>query len=100
MTWHYMVAAKLMYHAITLAVKAKSRDERLEESDEIETLATAEANWSILEAGGHTAEALAAIIYRPLQVNEASKAIAAQYAAHLVRIEKTSNGPASNHVKT
>ncbi|MBA0158967.1 ATP-dependent endonuclease [Dickeya dianthicola] len=76
--------AKLMYLAITLAVKAKSRDERLEESDEIATLATAEAQWSILEAAGHNAETLAAIIYQPLQEKDASKAIAAQYAAYLV----------------
>ena len=76
--------AKLMHLSISLAAKAKSRDERLEEEDEIATLAAAEASWAKLESAGHTAEALAAIIYRPLKVNEASKAIAAQYAAHLV----------------
>lgn len=76
--------AKLMHLAISLAVKAKSRDERLEEMDEIVTLAEAEASWTKLEGEGHTPEALAAIIYRPLKLNEASKAIAAQYAAHLV----------------
>ncbi len=76
--------AKLMHLAISLAVKANSRDERLEEQDEILTLAEAEANWMKLTAVGHTAEALAAIIYRPLKMKEASKAIAAQYAAHLV----------------
>lgn len=76
--------AKLMYLAISLAVKAKSRDERLEEVDENVTLEQAEANWTKLEGEGHTPEALAAIIYRPLQLHEASKAIAAQYAAHLI----------------
>lgn len=76
--------AKLMHLAISLAVKAKSRDERLEEKDEISVLASAEASWTKLESEGHTPEALAAIIYRPLKVDEASKAIAAQYAAHLV----------------
>lgn len=76
--------AKLMHLAISLAVKAKSRDERLEESDEIATLAAAEASWTKLEGEGHAPEALAAIIYRPLKVDEASKAIAAQYAAHLI----------------
>ena len=76
--------AKLMHLAISLAVKANSRDERLEEQDEISMLAEAEANWTKLTAAGHTAEALAAIIYRPLKMKEASKAIAAQYAAHLV----------------
>lgn len=76
--------AKLMYFAISLAVKAKSRDERLEEKDEVETLAVAEKEWVTLKAAGHSAEALAAIIYQPLQEKDASKAIAAQYAADLV----------------
>jgi putative ATP-dependent endonuclease of OLD family len=76
--------AKLMHVAISLAVKAKSRDERLEEKDEIATLAAAKASWTNLKSEGHSAEALAAIIYRPLKVDEASKAITAQYAAHLV----------------
>ena len=76
--------AELMHLAITLAVKAKSRDERLDEQDEIDTLAAAKLSWANLQTAGHAADALAAIIYRPLKVNEASKAIAAQYAAHLV----------------
>ncbi|MEH8186137.1 AAA family ATPase [Aeromonas allosaccharophila] len=76
--------AKLMYLAISLAVKAKSRDERLEEADETATLAAAEVSWTILEKAGHSPEALAAIIYQPLYEKTASKAIAAQYAAHLV----------------
>ncbi|WP_081073482.1 ATP-dependent nuclease [Burkholderia stagnalis] len=76
--------AELMHLAITLAVKAKSRDERLDETDEIATLAAAKLSWAELQTAGHAPDALAAIIYRPLKVNEASKAIAAQYAAHLV----------------
>ena len=84
--------AKLMHLAISLAVKANSRDERLEEQDEISTLAEAEASWTKLEGAGHTAEALAAIIYRPLKVKEASKAIAAQYAAHLAYTGAYGNG--------
>ena len=76
--------AELMHLAITLAVKAKSRDERLDEKDEIDTLAAAKLSWADLQTAGHTPDALAAIIYRPLKVNEASKAITAQYAAHLV----------------
>jgi putative ATP-dependent endonuclease of OLD family len=76
--------AKLMYLAIALAIKANSRDERLEEIDEKVTLAAAELDWAILQVAGHTDEVLAAIIYKPLQMKEASKAIAAQYAAELV----------------
>ncbi len=76
--------AKLMHLAISLAAKAKSRDERLEEADEAETLAAAESSWASLDGAGHSPEALAAIIYKPLQLKEASKAIAAQYAAYLV----------------
>jgi len=77
--------AKLMYLAITLAEKAKSRDERLEEADETTTLTAAELNWATLEKAGHSPEKLASIIYKPLYENDASKAIAAQYAAHLIR---------------
>lgn len=76
--------AELMHLAITLAVKAKSRDERLNEQDEVDTLAAAKLSWAKLKVAGHAPEILAAIIYRPLQVRDASKAIAAQYAAHLV----------------
>ena len=84
--------AKLMHLAISLAVKAKSRNERLEEDDETETLAEAELSWTSLEGAGHTSEALAAIIYKPLQLKEASKAIAAQYAAYLVCTGKYGTG--------
>lgn len=84
--------AKLMHVAISLAVKAKSRDERLEEADETVTLAEAELSWASLESAGHTKEALAAIIYKPLQEKDASKAIAAQYAAHLVCTGKYGRG--------
>jgi putative ATP-dependent endonuclease of the OLD family len=76
--------AELMYLAITLAVKANSRDERLDEQDEIDTLAAAKVSWVALKAAGHTPDELASIIYRPLKMKEASKAITAQYAAHLV----------------
>ena len=80
----YFGCPELMYLAITLAVKAKSRDERLEEQDEVDTLASAKVSWAALKAAGHTPDELASIIYRPLKVKDASKAIAAQYAAHLV----------------
>lgn len=76
--------AELMYLAITLAAKAKSRDERLDEKDEVDTLAAARADWVVLKAAGHTPDELASIVYRPLKMNDASKAIAAQYAAQLV----------------
>ena len=84
--------AKLMYVAISLAAKAKSRDERLEDADETATLAEAELSWTSLECAGHTKEELAAIIYKPLQEKDASKAIAAQYAAHLVCTGKYGTG--------
>lgn len=84
--------AELMYLAIRLAVKAKSRDERLDEQDEADTLAAAKVSWAALEAAGHVPEELASIIYRPLQEKEASKAIAAQYAAHLLCTGEYGNG--------
>lgn len=76
--------AELMYLAITLAVRADSREERLDEQDEVDTLAAAKVSWAKLKEAGHAPDELASIIYRPLKVKEASKAIAAQYAAYLV----------------
>lgn len=84
--------AKLMHMAISLAAKAKSRDERLTETDETATLVEAELSWTSLEGAGHTEEELAAIIYKPLQEKDASKAIAAQYAAQLVCTGKYGTG--------
>ncbi|MGL5489072.1 MAG: hypothetical protein ACRDC6_22710, partial [Shewanella sp.] len=48
-------------------------------------LSEAELNWAKLVNAKHSAEKLASIIYKPLYENDASKAIAAQYAAHLIR---------------
>lgn len=75
---------ELMYMAIQLARKADSKGERLDEADEIKAMASAHEEWQALAKAGHSEEALAALIYRPLADKEASKAIAAQYAAHLV----------------
>lgn len=84
--------AELMYLAITLAVKAKTRDERLDEQDEIDTLAAAKLSWAKLKEDGRAPDELAAIIYRPLKLKEASKAIAAQYAAYLVSTGEYGDG--------
>jgi putative ATP-dependent endonuclease of OLD family len=84
--------AKLMFVAISLAAKAKSRDERLNEADETTTLMEAELKWAELEGAGYNKEELAAIVYKPLQENDASKAIAAQYAAHLICTGKYGTG--------
>lgn len=84
--------AKLMHLAIFLAAKAKSRDEHLEEADETETLDEAESSWKSLDDARYPPEALAAIIYKPLLEEKASKAIAAQYAAHLVCTGKYGTG--------
>lgn len=86
--------AKLMYLAISLAIKAKSRCERLSETDEAAALAEAESSWTELNGQGHTEEKLAAIIYQPLHEKRASKAIAAQYAAQLVCTEQYGTGEA------
>lgn len=76
--------AKLMHVAITLGVIANEKGERLSEDDEKAATEAALDAWKRLEAAGHTAEKLAAIIYQPLYEKEASKAITAQYAAHLL----------------
>jgi putative ATP-dependent endonuclease of OLD family len=76
--------AELMFVAIHLAKKAAARGERLEEADEILALAEAHDEWEALNAVGHTPEKLASVIYQPLVEKDASKAVAAQYAAYLV----------------
>lgn len=76
--------AKLMHVAIALAVMAAKKDERLSEVDETAATTAGLATWVILEAEGHAPDKLASIIYRPLYEKEASKAITAQYAAHLL----------------
>lgn len=76
--------AELMFVAVHLAKKAAARGERLDEADEILALAEAHDEWEALNAVGHTPEKLASVIYQPLVEKDASKAVAAQYAAYLV----------------
>lgn len=75
---------ELMYTAIQLAVKADTKGERLDEADELLTMAAAHEEWEALGEAGHTEDALAAIVYQPLATKKASKAVAAQYAAFLI----------------
>jgi putative ATP-dependent endonuclease of OLD family len=76
--------AKLMYVAVSLGEIAAEKDERLNDADEKMAIAAALDNWKVLAAAGHAPDKLASIIYRPLYEKEASKAITAQYAAHLL----------------
>jgi len=76
--------SELMYTAISLAKKAASRGERLDEPDELVAMANAHDEWEVLVNAGHSKDKLAAMIYQPLAEKDASKAIAAQYAAHLI----------------
>lgn len=75
---------QLMFMAIQLAVKADSKGERLDEEAELLAMSAAHDEWQALSKAGHTEDALAAHIYKPLATGKASKAVAAQYAAHLV----------------
>lgn len=76
--------AKVMFIAISLAVIAENRGEKLSDEDEKSGKTAAERQWKTLESAKHTPEKLASIIYQPLYEKEASKAIAAQYAAQLL----------------
>lgn len=84
--------AELMFAAIHLAKKAEARGERLDEPDEVAALAKAHDEWEALSAEGHDREKLASIIYQPLVEKDASKAVAAQYAACLVATGKYGKG--------
>lgn len=75
---------ELMFMAIQLAVKADAKGERLDEADELLAMAAAHDEWETLIKAGHNDDALAAVIYKPLATGKASKAVAAQYAAHLI----------------
>ncbi|WP_431286758.1 ATP-dependent nuclease [Roseateles chitinivorans] len=76
--------AELMFTAIQLALKASTKGERLDEKDEVQAMAAAHDAWVALKDEGHSEDRLAALVYKPLATKKASKAIAAQYAAHLV----------------
>lgn len=84
--------AELMFASIHLAKKAKARGERLDEADEVMALAEAQDEWKVLNAEGHLPEKLASVIYQPLVEKDASKAVAAQYAAYLVATGKYGKG--------
>lgn len=84
--------AKLMHIAIAVAKVAKSKDERLEDWDEMLALANAEESWLELEKKGLAAADMASEIYEPLQMKKASKAVAAQYAAHLLSTGQFGSG--------
>jgi len=75
---------ELMFMAIQLAVKADAKGERLDEADELLAMAAAHDEWEALVKARHTEDALAALIYKPLATGKVSKAVAAQYAAHLI----------------
>jgi len=63
---------------------AQAKGERLTEEEEVLAQTQAHEAWEALKAEGHDPDRLAALVYRPLQEKDASKAVAAQYAAWLV----------------
>lgn len=75
---------ELMFTAIQLALKAEVKGERLDEEHEVEALSEAHDAWEALSKAGHSEDLLAAHIYEPLSTGKASKAVTAQYAAHLI----------------
>jgi len=85
---------QLMFEAIALAKKAKTRGERLNDTDETTALAEAAMEWAKIQAEDLPADELAAKIYQPLYEEDASKAIAAEYAAAILRTEKYGKGDA------
>lgn len=85
---------ELMFAAIQLAMKADVKGERLDEKDELEALVSANDDWEALSKAGHSDDLLAALIYQPLATGKASKAVAAQYAAHLIETGHYGTGDA------
>jgi len=85
---------ELMFTATQLAMKADAKGERLDDVDEVLAMAEAHDTWAALSAAGHGEDTLAALIYEPLASGKASKAVAAQYAAHLVATGNYGTGDA------
>jgi len=86
--------AEVMFLAIAMGQKDKSKGERLTEADETKALADAKAAWPMLKSAHKTAEDLAVEVYQPLYEKAASKAVAAQYAAKLLRSNAYGSGQA------
>jgi putative ATP-dependent endonuclease of OLD family len=84
----------LMFVAVRLAMTAKERGERLDEAEELVAQAEARDEWQQLVGDGLSSEALALLTYRPLYERQASKAVAAQYAAWLVATGEYGTGEA------
>jgi putative ATP-dependent endonuclease of OLD family len=76
--------AEVMFLAIELAKMEKSKGERLTDVDEAKALQGAKAAWPTVRAAYTTKESLAIAVYQPLYEEDASKAVAAQYAAKLL----------------
>jgi putative ATP-dependent endonuclease of the OLD family len=90
----YYGLSELMFKAIALAKAAQARGELLDEAAELAAQTKADEDWKTLEGAAHRQDKLAAIVYRPLQQKEASKAVAAQYAAHLLAAKHYGEGQA------
>ena len=84
--------AEIMFLAIEMAKVERGKGERLTDDDEKEALADAKAAWPKFEAAHSTKEALAIAVYRPLYEKDASKAVAAQYAAKLLLTKDFGSG--------
>jgi putative ATP-dependent endonuclease of OLD family len=83
---------ELMHCAITLAVQAKSKGERLKPEDEARAMTAAATEWAALKAKYTSVEELGSVVYQPLHEEDASKAVAAEYAAQLLRTGKYGKG--------
>lgn len=84
--------AELMFKAIHLAKVANAKDERLDEEAEFKALEDADAQWKLTQDLKPSPQDLAATIYKPLKLKQASKAITAQYAAHLLETGQFGGG--------
>jgi len=85
---------ELMHTAIYLAKKAEVKGERLEENDEKIAMTEAHQLWEKIVAANHDPDKLATLIYQPLAEKDVSKAVTAQYAAHLIATGKYGQGEA------
>jgi putative ATP-dependent endonuclease of the OLD family len=85
--------AEVVFYAVELAVVAKRKQARLTEVDEAAALDAAKAKWQSI-GNSMSKNELAALIYEPLYLKDASKVVAAEYLGQLLRSKQYGTGDA------
>lgn len=95
-TFEYDLAAsglgRLMFDAVRLAKLAKGKDGALTLAEHAKNLSESEGKWTALEAKGKNKTTMAALVYKELYEDRASKPVTSQFAAELLATGKYGKG--------